>query len=237
MSGLAEAELDAPDAVGRRVRMLAIIVVVALFAAAVWWLKGMLGSPAGAKRQVAKISILPDTPPPPPPPPKEEKRPEPPRVEPKQVVRAEQSKPEAPKLVSQPIKMEGAAGEGPSAFSAGPVTKEYQGGTPITGTPSTGGSIADRAQDRFYANSARQLLRDEIERHLKPEAGEVVATFVLWIDADGRIKKIELAPGVAGNAETDIRSALDETTRQLRLPAPGSITQPLRFRMTMRAVG
>ena len=238
MSGLAGADLDEPTGAAVWPRVLAIVLALALLAAAVWWLKGLVGGPAEAKRQVAKISILPDTPPPPPPPPpKEEKRPEPPKVEPKQVVREEQPKPDVPKPANEPIKMEGTAGDGPSAFSSGSVTKDYQGGAPIAGASSPGGTIADRAQERFYANSARQLLRDEIERHLKPEAGEVVATFALWIEADGRIRRIDLAPGAPGNVEADLRTALDETSRQLRLPAPGTITQPLRFRMTMRAAG
>jgi hypothetical protein len=117
------------------------------------------------------------------------------------------------------------------------VTKEYQGGPPIGAASGASGSFADRAQERFYANNARQLLRDEIERHLKPEAGEVVATFALWIETDGSIRKIELAPGASPTVDTDVRAALDATSRRLRLPQPGNLTQPLRFRMTMRAAG
>lgn len=237
MGGLAEADLAAPERTAWWPRLLALVAIGLVFLAIAWWLKGLIASPAEPKRQVAKISILPDTPPPPPPPPKEEKRPEPPKEEPKQVVREEQLKPDVPKPANEPIKMEGAAGEGPSAFGSGSVTKEYQGGPPIPAASGAAGSFSDRAQERFYANSARQLLRDEIERHLKPEAGEVVATFALWIDADGRIKKIELAPGAAASVDADLRTALDETSRQLRLPVPGAIPQPLRFRMTMRAAG
>ena len=237
MSGLAEADLGTPPP-RWWLRVFALIAVALVIAAAAWWLKGLMGSPAAPKRQVAKISILPETPPPPPPPPKEEKRPEPPKVEPKQMAREEQPKPDVPKPVNEPIKMEGAAGDGPSAFGAGNVSKDYQGGAPVLAASSAGGSGIDRAQERFYANSARQLLRDEIERHLKPEAGEVTATFALWVEPDGRIRKIELGPAASGSAaESDLRDALDETSRQLRLPAPGAIPQPLRFRMVMRAAG
>ena len=150
------------------------------------------------------------------------------------MVREEQLRPDVPKPVDAPIKMEGNAGDGPSPFAAGAVTQEYQGGVPVTGASGPGGTFADRTQERFYANSARQLLHDDIERHLKPDSGDVVASFSLWIEPDGRIRKIELGPGGDAGVSADVRAALDETTRTLRLPQPGSVPQPLRFRMTMR---
>ena len=108
-----------------------VLVFGALLAVGWWYLSHMKGG-EGPRRQVAKIALLPDTPPPPPPP-KEEKKPEPPKDEPKQVVHDEQIKQaEAPKA-PEPIKMEGAAGEGSSAFAAGGVKNEYSGGTPVTG--------------------------------------------------------------------------------------------------------
>ena len=234
MAELAERSLDTPAQGAWWPRVIAIVAIVALACSVVWWLNVLLHRPAEPKRQVTRISILPDTPPPPPPP-KEEKRPEPPKLEPKPTVREEQLKPDVPKPANEPIKMEGTAGDGPSAFAAGSVNKDYQGGVPLTGASSPNGSVADRTQERFYANSARQLLHDEIERHLKSESGEIVATFSLWIEPDGRIRKIDLAPGNNVAADTDVRSALDETSRKLRLPQPGAIQQPLRFRMTMRA--
>jgi protein TonB len=235
MAGLAEASLTAPLPARWWLRAVAVLLIVAMFGGIAWGLRTLIERPVGAKRQVARISILPDTPPPPPPP-REEKRPEAPKEEPKQVVREEQLKPDLPKPANEPIKMEGAAGEGPSAFGAGTVSREYQGG-PVTGASGAPGTAADRAQERFYANSAKQLLRDEIERHLKPGAGEVVATFAVWIETDGRIHKIELTPGTDPAVDTDLRSALDETSRQLRLPSPNGVIQPLRFRMTMRGAG
>ena len=213
-------------------RALGVVVVLLLFVLAAWWLHGLIGRPSEPKRQVSKISILPDTPPPPPPP-KEEKRPDPPKIEPKQLAREEQAKPDVPKPVNQPIKMEGTAGNGDSPFTSGSVSQDYRGGVPVTGASSPA-TFADRTQERFYANSARQLLHDEIEHHLQSETGEVVATFSLWIEPDGRIRKIELLPGSDVAVDTDLRAALDETSRSLRLPQPGNVQQPLRFRMTMR---
>lgn len=207
-----------------------------LLGLAVWWaVRGI--QPAAPKRQVAKIAILPDTPPPPPPPPKEEKKPEPPKDEPRQVMREEQAKPaEAPKP-AEAIKMEGAAGDGPSAFAAGSVARDYAGGTPGTGGASgPAGTAADRAQERFYANNARQLLQGEIERHLKADAEQLTATFAIWLDKDGAIQRFELSP--SGNDSNDgaLRAALDETRRQLRLPPPPALalSQPMRFRLSVR---
>jgi len=207
-----------------------------LLGLAVWWaVKGIkTDSP---KRQVAKISILPDTPPPPPPPPKEEKKPEPPKEEPKQVMREEQIKQaEAPKP-AESIKMEGAAGDGPSAFAAGSVAKDYAGGAPTTGSSSgPAGTAADRAQERFYANSARQLLQSEIERHLRADAEQLTATFAIWLDKDGGIQRFELSPSGNDGNDSALRAALDETRRQLKLPPPPALalSQPMRFRLSVR---
>ncbi|MFG6489822.1 TonB C-terminal domain-containing protein [Roseateles sp. BYS78W] len=202
---------------------------------AVWW--GVTHMKAEApKRQVAKIAILPDTPPPPPPPPKEEKKPEPPKEEPKQVMREEQIKQvEAPKP-AEAIKMEGAAGDGPSAFAAGNVAKDYAGGAPTTGGGGPSGNAADRAQERFYANAARQLLQSEIERHLKADAEQLTATFSIWLDKDGGIQRFELSPSGNDGNDTALRSALDETRRQFKLPPPPALalSQPMRFRLSVR---
>lgn len=240
-STLAErAALDAAAETAGRKRSLTLKLIVAavflLICGVVWWSVQGIKTEA-PKRQVAKISILPDTPPPPPPPPKEEKRPEPPKDEPKQVMREEQPKQaDAPKAAEQ-LKMEGAAGDGPSAFAAGSVAKDYAGGAPTTGS-STGpaGTAADRAQERFYANNARQLLQVEIERHLKADAEQLTATFAIWLDKDGGIQRFELSP--SGNDGNDIalRTALDETRRQLKLPPPPALalSQPMRFRLSVR---
>lgn len=210
-------------------------VAFALLAFAAWW--GLTHLKAeGPKRQVAKIAILPDTPPPPPPPPKEEKKPEPPKEEPKQVMREEAPKPvEAPKP-AESIKMEGAAGNGPSAFGAGTVSKDYAGGTPGTGSGGPAGTASDRAQERFYANTARQLLQGEIERHLKADAEQLTATFAIWLDKDGGIQRFELSPSGNDGNDTALRSALDETRRQFKLPPPPALalSQPMRFRLSVR---
>ena len=78
MAGLAEDTLERPSA-GRRIAwVVAVLAGLLLVGAAAWWLESQLSTPMVAKRQVARISILPDTPPPPPPPPpREEPKPQP----------------------------------------------------------------------------------------------------------------------------------------------------------------
>ena len=153
MSALAEDSLETTSAKTWLMRIVIGVVVIALIAGLTLMLKKMLSSPTAAKRQVAKISILPDTPPPPPPPPKEEKKLEPVKEQVKQEVREQPVKQDVPKPADAPIKMDGPAGDGPSAFAAGNVTSEYKGGAPVVGSNSTGSvsvsNAVDRTQERF----------------------------------------------------------------------------------------
>jgi protein TonB len=209
-------------------------VVVALLVAAGVWLAGLSSKPQARERQVARIAILPDTPPPPPPPPPE--RPPEPKDTPKPAPQAEQPKPaDEPKPAEQPLKMEGPAGDGPSAFQAGAVTQDYRGAPP--GTTTTAAPAAARGQQRLYAMTARQQLRDAIERHYAGDASNLVAEFSVWVAPDGALQRVEVVPtGDAAN-DRDLRAALDLTLQSLRLSPPPAMEQPLRFRLSLRASG
>jgi hypothetical protein len=197
-------------------------------------IRSLLSAQTAPKRQVAKISLLPDTPPPPPPP-KPDKPPEP-KEAPKQAPRQDEPKAaDAPKPAEAPLKMEGPAGTAASPFQAGSVSNDYKGGTPASGP--AGGTGSDRAQARFYANTARQMLRDEIERRFNGDATDLVANFELWIAGDGAIQRYALQPTGNARNDSDLRAALDETVRTLRLPPPPAISQPLRFKLSVRAAG
>ncbi len=231
MAGLAESSLEPITPRQWMLRVVIALVVVALVAGLAVAIKGLLGPPTAVKRQTARIAILPDTPPPPPP--KEEKKPEPPKDEPKQAMREEPVKQDVPKPADAPIKMEGPAGDGPSAFAAGGVKSDYDGGAPVIGGQG-GGGTPDRTQERLYATSVRQLLHDEIEKHLPPDSGELVATFSVWIDPDGTIRRFELAPTGDASHDAALRSAFEQTTRELHLPGHAGLPQPMRFRLSMR---
>jgi len=183
-------------------------------------------------RQVARVALLPDTPPPPPPPKVERKEELKPEQRPQQ--QEKQPKPETPPAPA-PLKMEGAAGDGPSAFAAGPVTKDYQGGAPVIGGQG-GDAPVDRAQQRLYANSVRQALHDEMERQLGPDSPDVDAQVALWIGPDGRITRFELQ-GARAAQETQLDAALQRCAQALQLPAPQAVPQPMRFRLSLHASG
>ncbi|HEX4509104.1 MAG TPA: hypothetical protein VH328_03465, partial [Burkholderiaceae bacterium] len=97
-----------------------------LIALLIFGLRHLVAESRSPIRQVTKIALLPDTPPPPPPP-KIEKKEEPrlAKPTPQQEIKPKDQPPE-----NAPLKMEGAAGAGPSAFQSGAVTQDYRGGTP-----------------------------------------------------------------------------------------------------------
>lgn len=214
-------------------KLLAAAIVALLVGAVVWWLKGLADSPPAPQRQVARIALLPDTPPPPPPPPKEEKRPEPKEAQARpQPVPQPDVKPPQP----QQVREEGPTGDAPGALSGGTVTREGVPPGPLTtGTGEGGGGTrSTRAEERFYAQAARQLLRDAIERHLKGDTTQASAEVQLWIAPSGAIRRFELTPSGQPAADEDLRSAVALATRELKLPPPPDVPQPMRFRLTLR---
>lgn len=208
-----------------------LLVVLAILALRHW-----AGDAKAPARQTAKVVLLPDTPPPPPPPPKDK-----PDTPPPQAKAMPQAVPDAPKAppAPAPLKMEGAAGNGPSAFGAGAVNNEYKGGpVAIGGTGGGASAPTDRAQERLYVSSIKGLLQAEIERQLAADAGELTAAFAIWIEADGRIARWQFddAPSRPA-ARSDMQAALDKSAQHLTLPPPAGVPQPLRFRLTVRAGG
>jgi len=122
---------------------LAIVLGVMLFALLGWLLWVKLQAKSDGPPKPPKISLIPVAPPPPPPPPpKEEKRPEPPKEQ--QDMKAPQPvEQKAPAPAPSPdLKMEGAAGDGPSAFSSGRVTNENQIPATKGGGGGGGGGVA-----------------------------------------------------------------------------------------------
>lgn len=210
------------------------IVLALLMVAGGWLLYKNMGSSAKAPRaQTVKIAVLPDTPPPPPPP-KEEKRPEP---------KPEENKPqpqEQPKQVDAPepqqLKMEGAAGDGPSAFGAGAVNSEYKGGAVMTG--GGGGTLADKMAANGFGNAARRELNDFLNRdQALRRGGDYRLPVSLWVRADGSIERFQL-DNASGNNEVDtrIRQALAQF-RGFRNPPPAGLPQPIRLQVTNRMTG
>ncbi len=185
------------------------------------------------KKQTVKIAVLPDTPPPPPPPPKEEKRPEPEDAPPQQ---QQQKVAEAPPEAQQ-LKMEGAAGDGPSAFGAGSVSSEYKGGA-IGSGGGAAGTVADRLSANSYGNAAKRELDSFLQRQRDLRRGQDYAVAVLvWVRSDGSTERIKLV-GSTGSTETDekIQEALNRFPG-FRNPPPASMPQPISLKLTNRTTG
>jgi len=235
---LAEDSIRAPSVGRRLLNWVGALLLVVLAVMTALWLKNWVGEDTAPKRQVARITVLPDTPPPPPPPPPKEEQKRPPRDD--QPPPRAAPLPVAAPPAEAPIKMEGAAGSGDSPFQAGTVNNEYRGGTPVVGSPvgGTAQSVADRAQQRLYAQATRQQLQAELERRMRGDASEQVVDFSLWLQADGSIERWDLRPSGNAQADSELGAALDGAAPGLRFaPPPAGLVQPLRFRLNVRPAG
>lgn len=185
-------------------RRLGVFVGIVAFMALVVWLGMKLSSGSGkAHHQVAKIALLPDTPPPPPPPPPPEKAKIEPKMETKQQQQEKQKEtPPEPQIV----KMEGAAGDGPSPFAAGEVKNDY-----------IGGDIGNGELFANYVGRVAQFIQDELTRR-KSKVKD--ARMLLWLDADGTVQRFEVS-GAAPDVERQIRTAMADFHRMPQQPPQG----------------
>lgn len=192
-----------------------LVVAILVFAGLLLWAGLSLSKGSrGPARQVAKIALLPDTPPPPPPPP-----PDKPRIEPKNEIRRQMDKPktETPPEPQQ-LKMEGAAGEGPSPFAAGDVKNDY-----------IGGDIGNGDRYAGYVGRVAQLIQDELTRR-RAKIG--TARILVWLTADGAIQRFEVSSGTA-DAEREIRSAMADVRRLPEGP-PQNMPMPMGLEISER---
>lgn len=203
------------------------IVVIAVLGAAIiaivtWGIMSLMGGKSGKPRKPPVVTLLPDKPPPPPPPPKEEKKPEPPKEN--KDVKIEPPK-EAPQPAqNEPLKMEGAAGDGDSAFGAGTVGREYAGGN----IGATG------AAQGMYAGRLQRHLQEQLSRNRKLKESDYRVTVRVWLRRDGSVEKADLAQST-GNSGLDelLREALLQVAAMREAP-PENMPQPIRIRVTAR---
>ena len=214
-------------------RVAIVAVVLLLLAAIVIGLKSLMSGKGSTKKPVTTIKIMPDTPPPPPPPPPKEPPKEQPKEQPKEI-KMEQPKPqEAPQPPAEALKMEGAAGDGPSPFAAGTVTNDYKGGDVST-------KIGGKKGMAAYAWFTGQI-KGRIEEALAAEKSLANAQYRMvvhvWIAKDGRIERAELQ-GSSGSEETDvlIRNALSGIKAVAEAP-PEDMPQPVKLRITAKNTG
>jgi len=205
-----------------RKRLALMAVVVVLILGVIGYLAmGMIGSHGSASRKPPKISLLPATPPPPPPPPKEEKKPEPPKEQKEVKIEQAEKKNEPPADPS--LKMEGAAGDGPSMFAAGRVTSED------LSKLGAGGGLTNPFN--VYASSIKAELQRHLGRRPELKRRQYRVELRVWVAEDGRLRNFELL-GSTSDSDTDeaIRNALASLTA-FSEPPPPKMPQPIRLRV------
>jgi protein TonB len=202
--------------------VLAIIVVVIL---AGFGLKSLLGGHGSAGKKPPKISLLPSTPPPPPPPPKEEKKPEPPKDQ-KEVKMDQVEKKDQPPA-DPTLKMEGAAGDGPSMFGAGKVTNED------LSHLGAGGGSGNGLLNPFnnYASAIKAELQRHLARRSELKRRQYRIEVRVWVTEDGHLKHFELR-GTTNDGDMDetIRGVL-AALPSFSEPPPAKMPQPIRLRI------
>jgi outer membrane biosynthesis protein TonB len=196
-----------------------------------YMLKGLFSGGSTGKKAVTTIKLLPDTPPPPPPPPKEPPK-EQPKEQPKEIKEVPQPKPEETPP-AEVLKMEGAAGDGPSPFAAGAVSNEYKGGdvgTKIGGGPS-------KYQFAWYTDLIKNKIEGAMAKDKVLANGAYKVVVKIWVASNGRIERYELV-GSSGDPERDVllKKALDSMP-PLSDPPPSDMPQPVKLRVTARTVG
>jgi len=209
----------------RRNLILIALGAIAFLAIVGYGLNSLLSNHGSAPKKPPKISLIPSTPPPPPPPPKEEKKPEPPK-EMKEVKMTQDEKKEQPPA-DPSLKMEGAAGDGPSVFTSGKVTNED------LSHVGAGGGGNGGLLNPF--NTYAMTIKGELQRHLakRPELKrrQYKLEMQVWVGDDGRLKRYELL-GSSKDDETDeaIREVLSALPAFSEAP-PAKMPQPIKLRI------
>lgn len=209
-------------------QIVVIVTGLGLFVLAAWGIYSFVSKSDDKPRKAPKISLIPQTPPPPPPPPKEEKKPDPPKQDDNRPPPPTAQPKEAPPAPSQELKMEGPAGDGPSAFSAGKISNEDLanfGKAPVAAASGLFNPFSNYAT-QIKGELQRQLARNKVLR----EAAYKVEVHV-WVGRDGSITRFELSGG-SGDAEVDdqIKKAIGAALPFTSGP-PDKMPQPIRLRI------
>jgi protein TonB len=127
--------------------------------------------------------------------------------------------------------MDGPAGDGPSAFSAGKITSDD-----ISNVGKGGGAAAVPATGMFsaYGGYASQL-KSEVQRILQRNKDLRTQSYRvevrIWVAKDGSLQRHELV-GSTGDAEID--TLINQTlaaTKAFSQPPPDRMPQPIRLRI------
>jgi hypothetical protein len=210
-------------------RIVLILVGLSVLAAIGYGISQLTSGGAPQKKQMTKIKLLPDTPPPPPPPPPKEPPKEQPKEAPKEVPK------EMPKPAETPpaenLKMEGAAGDGPSPFASGPVTNDYKGGDVKT-IGSDGG-----AKFNWYAGLVKSQIENALEQDKNITQGQYKLVVSVWLKPNGDVERVELIQSDAKDeVEAAVKAALNNMPHMREAP-PEGMPQPIKLRISARKLG
>lgn len=182
-------------------------------------LKSLFKGDSQPKRQVTTIKLLPDTPPPPPPPPPKE----PPKEQPKDV-----EKPPEPKPIETPpmenLKMEGAAGNGPSPFQAGNVTNNYIGSD-------------NNSKFGWYAGVIKSEIQRALERNQTLKNGEYKVVVSVWLKPNGEIERLTVLDSDASPEIVQALKTVLDSLQSIKQAPPAGMPQPVKLRITAKKMG
>lgn len=206
------------------------LLAIAVFAGIWYGIGSLMSGSAPAKKQVTTIKLVPDTPPPPPPPPPKEPPKEQPKPEAPKEIKVEQPKP-AETPPAEQLKMEGPAGDGPSAFQAGAVNNDYKGGDVKT-IGSDGG-----AKFNWYAGTVKNQIEAALAKDKNITEGQYKLIVSVWIRQNGAIEKLEWSQTDANESvQQAVKAALDSMPA-MREPPPEGMPQPIKLRISARKFG
>lgn len=198
-----------------------IVLFLALAGGGLWALLGAMGKKPPRPPRITLLS-----PPPPPPPPKIEKKPEPPREQKEIKVEKPAPKQDTPPP-SPELKMEGPAGDGPSAFAAGKITNDDL--SKLGKGGEAGGLFSP-------FNSYANLVKGELQRYLRKNEDLRKRRYSVeahvWVNGGGKLKRFELV-GSTGDSDTDeaIKQAMSSLPGFDEAPPP-NMPQPIRLRIS-----
>lgn len=213
-------------------RILIGCLVMAVLVGLGYGIKKLMSGGAPQKKQITTIKLL-DTPPPPPPPPPKEPPKEQPKEQPKEI-KVEQPKPvETPPV--ETLKMEGPAGDAPSAFQAGAVTKDYEKGDVAT-VPKIGGKKG-LAAFAFFTSAVDAHIKKVLAENKELSRAKYQVEVRIVFSSSGAIERGELLNS-SGDDDTDklLREVLANLP-PLGEKAPEDMPRKVVLRVTSQTLG
>jgi outer membrane biosynthesis protein TonB len=224
-----EDDEQTPTAAAVWLKRIAIIAIALLVLGSFGYLvKSLLSGGSSHKKAVTTIKLLPDTPPPPPPPPKEPPK-EQPKDQPKEVKEVPQPKPEQTPP-AEVLKMEGAAGDGPSPFAAGAVNNEYKGGD--VGT--TIGGKKNMSAFAWYTGQVKSRIEDALAAEKGLSGAKYRLVVHMQIARDGRVARAELQESTGDVAIDELIKKALLSIKPTGDAPPEDMPQPMILRITSR---